>query len=378
MEQVDYLIAGAGAGGLTLAYLLMASNKDTKKTLLIIDKDEKRINDRTWCFWEEGDNLFENLVHNSWSQAKFSGSGYQETFDISPYRYKMIRGIDFYNFMKETLLADSRVTWVKDEIQEIGLSGDVKTKSGEFKAELVFDSTFNRDKLDPVKSTTLLQHFKGYIIKTEEPAFKPNEFTYMDFTVDQEGDCRFGYVLPFDEHTALVEYTLFNDQLLDQVTYKDRLAAYIRKLGIADYEILEEEYGVIPMTDHTFEMRKSAHVINIGINGGFAKPSTGYTFLRGQKILTQLVKNLANGKDPLLDLPFQKSRFKKYDATLLHVLTAGKHTGDEVFTPMFKKNGAKAFFKFLDEETSLKEELKIMSSTPLLHFGAAFIKSMLK
>lgn len=378
MEQVDYLIAGAGAGGLTLAYLLMASNKDTKKTLLIIDKDEKALNDRTWCFWEEGDNLLEHLVHKSWSKAKFSGSGYQETFDISPYRYKMIRGIDFYNFMKKTLLADSRITWLTDEIQEVGLNGVVKTESDKYKGELVFDSTFNRETLDQAKSTTLLQHFKGYIIKTKERAFKPDEFTYMDFTVDQEGDCRFGYVLPFDEHTALVEYTLFNDQLLDQVTYTDRLTAYIRKLGVTDYEILEEEYGVIPMTDHAFEMRKSAHVINIGINGGFAKPSTGYTFLRGQKILSQMAKNIANEKDPLLNLPFQKSRFKKYDATLLHVLAAGRHTGDEVFTPMFKKNGAKAFFKFLDEETSLKEELKIMSSTPLLHFGAAFIKSMLK
>lgn len=377
MKQVDYLIAGAGAGGLTLAFLLMAS-KDTKKTLLIIDKDEKATNDRTWCFWEAGDNLFEHLVYKSWSNANFAGSGYRETFDISPYQYKLIRGVDFYNYMKETLLGDSRVTWITDEIEEVCLDGLVKTKSGEYKGTLVFDSTFNRDTLDPKNSTTLLQHFKGYVIETKKPAFKPEEFTYMDFTVDQEGDCRFGYVLPFDEYRALIEYTLFSAQLLDKATYKDRLTAYITKLGITDYRIIEEEYGVIPMTDHTFKMRRSAHVINIGINGGFAKPSTGYTFLRGQKILGQMVENLANDKDVLLNLPFQKSRFKKYDATLLNVLAAGKHTGDEVFTPMFKKNGAKAFFKFLDEETSLKEELKIMSSTPLLDFGAAFIKSMLK
>lgn len=377
MEQVDYLIAGAGAGGLTLAYLLMAS-KDTKKTLLIIDKDEKAVNDRTWCFWEEGDNLFEDLVYKSWSKAKFAGSGYQETFDISPYSYKLIRGIDFYNYMRETLLGDHRVTWLTDEIEDIHTDGHVNTKSGEYWGKLVFDSTFKLGTLDSKKSTVLLQHFKGYVIKTKTPAFKPEEFTYMDFTVPQEGDCRFGYVLPFNEHTALVEYTLFNEQLLDKATYEERLTSYIAKLGITNYQIIEEEHGVIPMTDHTFEMRKSPNVINIGINGGFAKPSTGYTFLRGQKILTQIAKNIEEGKDALSDLPFQKSRFKKYDATLLNVLASGKHTGDEVFTPMFKKNGAKPFFKFLDEETSLKEELKIMSSTPLLDFGAAFIKSMLK
>ena len=235
----------------------------------------------------------------------------------------------------------------------------------------------NQD-LSNSKATTLLQHFQGYVIETAQDHFNPEELTYMDFSIDQEGDCRFGYVLPLDKRKALVEYTLFNKTLLEKEAYKVRLEAYIKSLGISEYKVIEEEYGIIPMTDHAFEMRASDHVIRIGINGGFAKPSTGYTFLRGQKIIIKMVENLAKGLDPLKNLPFQKSKYKKYDATLLNVLASKKFTGDEVFTPMFKKNGAKAFFKFLDEETSLAEELKIMSSTPILDFGAAFIKSMLK
>lgn len=377
MKHYDYVVAGAGAAGLTLAYVSI-NNRNLNKSILIIDREDKSKNDRTWCFWEKNDNLFEHLVHKSWKKASFSGSGFHETYKLTPYTYKLIRGIDFYKYMKESLSKDQRVTWVKEDIQSISENGVVTTKKGEYKGEIVFDSTFDQNELEKQKATTLLQHFKGYVIETDSPSFDPKTCTYMDFDIDQEGDCRFGYILPFNEHRALVEYTIFNQSLLSETTYTERLTAYIKSLGIEQYKINEEEYGVIPMTDHTFQMRMSQNVIRIGINGGFAKPSTGYTFLRGQKIISKMVDNLAKRIDPLDDLPYQKTRFKKYDATLLNVLASGKYTGDEVFTPMFKKNGAKAFFKFLDEETSLSEELKIMSSTPILDFGAAFIKTMLK
>ena len=71
-------------------------------------------------------------------------------------------------------------------------------------------------------------------------------------------------------------------------------------------------------------------------------------------------------------------RFKKYDATLLDVLNDSKYTGEDLFINLFKKNGAQAVFKFLDEETSLTEELKIMSSTPILDFGKSFVKQLMK
>jgi lycopene beta-cyclase len=50
--------------------------------------------------------------------------------------------------------------------------------------------------------------------------------------------------------------------------------------------------------------------------------------------------------------------------------------GKEVFASLFEQNGALAVFKFLDEETSLMEEMKIMSTTPILTFGKAFLKSI--
>ena len=374
MKKFDYVIAGAGAAGLTLAYQLMGA-EDNEKSILIIDKDSKSNNDRTWCFWETEDNLFEDLVYKSWDKAAIKTSHWKKDYPLFPYRYKMIRSIDFYNYMKQALASD-HITWLQEEVVEIKSNGHVITKSGDYLGDLVFSSLLQPDSLKTSSSNTLLQHFKGQVIRVKEPVFDPQLATYMDFSVAQEGDCRFGYVLPFDERTALVEYTLFNKKLLTEEAYESRLKAYIKTFTKQNYEVLEEEYGIIPMTDFPFQIKESDKVYNIGIKGGFAKPSTGYTFLRGQKILKKMANNIQKGIAPDTDLPFQTKRFKKYDATLLSVLDDKELTGEDIFGRLFQKNGIHTMFRFLDEETNLIEEMKIMSTTPLFHFGKAFLKQV--
>lgn len=377
--QFDYIISGGGGAGLTLAFLLMG-DKNTKKSTLIIEKSSKDLNDRTWCFWEKGDNLLEELVYQSWDQAHFQSDNYREVFQLTPYRYKMIRGLDFYKFMKAELAKHTEITWLQAEVKEVHSDGTVDTSEGTYQGNLVFDSTKSPGSFEGMQaSTNLMQHFKGYFIKTPEAAFDPKIFSYMDFRTPQEGDFRFGYVLPFSNTEALVEYTIFNQKLLTAEDYKKGLETYLHDvLQITDYEIIEEEYGVIPMTDHNFPFKISDHVYRIGISGGFAKPSTGYTFLRAQKILGQVVANISKGLPVDQSLPFQKARFKKYDSTLLKVLSKTDNKGKESFTEMFRKNGMQRMFRFLDEETNLKEELAIMSSTPLLTFGKAFFESISK
>ena len=372
MKQFDYIIAGGGAAGLTLAYLLTGF-EDKQKSILIIEKDSKSTNDRTWCFWQKGQNLLEQLVFKTWANARVATSKWHKTYALAPYSYKMIRAIDFYAFMKENLNVP-QVVWVQETVEQISPNGVVKTDSSEYKGRLVFSSIFNLNALQKEASTTLLQHFKGWVIETASDSFLPDTATYMDFSVDQQGDCRFGYVLPFSSQRALVEYTLFSPAMLSDTEYTLGLKSYIKQLGIEGYTIAEEEFGVIPMTDHRFVIKQSENVYNIGINGGFAKASTGYTFMRGQQILQAMVENLKKGKAPDSHLPYQTSRFKAYDATLLRVLAEGKYTGEEIFGSLFRKNGLHTMFKFLDEETGLLEELKIMASTPLLNFGKNFLK----
>ncbi|HAO50811.1 MAG TPA: lycopene cyclase, partial [Runella sp.] len=52
MQNYDFIIAGGGLAGLSLAYY-MNQTVLRDKSILIIDQDTKSQNDRTWCFWEK-------------------------------------------------------------------------------------------------------------------------------------------------------------------------------------------------------------------------------------------------------------------------------------------------------------------------------------
>ena len=69
------------------------------KKILIIDREEKTKNDRTWCFWEIGDNVFEEIIYRKWKTVNFKGKNFDKNLDIGNYNYKMLRGIDFYEFV---------------------------------------------------------------------------------------------------------------------------------------------------------------------------------------------------------------------------------------------------------------------------------------
>ncbi len=97
-------------------------------------------------------------------------------------------------------------------------------------AEYIFNSiVFLKPELKK-KEYYLLQHFKGWIIETENPVFNSSEATLMDFRVSQQHGTTFVYVMPFSATKALVEYTLFTEKLLDPLQYDEGLKEYIKEL----------------------------------------------------------------------------------------------------------------------------------------------------
>lgn len=377
-----YIIAGAGASGLSLVVRMIDAGIHLHKKILIIDKDEKRQNDRTWCFWEKEASVFEPIIYKTWKNIDFYAKEELTKLDIAPYTYKMIRGIDFYNYCKNIIAQTPNIDWVKEEILETKTIGDktqVKTTAHTYTADFTFSSLFSREKLVlKPKEFMLLQHFKGYIIKTKTPRFDINTATFMDFRVKQTHGTTFVYVLPFSETEALVEYTLFTESLLKDAEYDAALLDYIDNfLNIKDFDILDKEFGIIPMTDHSFPA-KEGRVIHIGTAGGFTKASSGYTFKNIQNKTEKLVQGLLKGHLPTdisLESPW---RFQKYDATLLNVLVNKKMGGKDVFEKMFAKLPASLILSFLDNTTTLPQEVKIVSSLPTSVFLPAAMAEMRK
>ena len=319
----DYIIAGGGMAGLSLAFYLNNSVL-RDKSILIIDREEKNVNDHTWCFWEVGDSPFEEIIYKKWKGVWFHGTNnFSKFLNLQEYTYKMIRGIDFYEYIIPILKKNPNITFLKANIEEIKLATGmdvigadthygfqdtnhgfehglpvVKTDEGNFMAiGFVFDSSF-RSKYNNPKHHNMLQHFKGWVIETTKPVFKVDEPTIFDFRIEQKDELRFVYVLPYSETKALIEFTIFSDNLITQEEYEFYLKKYIEEtIKVGDYQIKAEEYqisetefGIIPMSDEKHEISPMPKVIRIGTSGGYVKASTGYTFQRSQRFLRNLVK----------------------------------------------------------------------------------------
>ncbi|WP_128546072.1 lycopene cyclase family protein [Larkinella soli] len=368
MKRYDFIIAGGGMAGLSLAYYLSRSSL-SDRSILILDKEVKSRNDRTWCYWETEEGPFEPIVFRKWNTVELYGPEFGGPLDIGQYQYKMLRGSDFYAFTKEHLAKFSHIEFRQatiNRVKDTPQGGFVIADDQPYMADYVFDST-HALKLNEPQNHNLWQHFKGWVIQTEKPCFDQNRPRMMDFRVEQEGDCRFLYVLPFDERTALVEYTIFNDKLLTDEQYEKPLRTYIdRYLDTGGYTIKETEFGIIPMSDEPVNERPGEHIVRIGTAGGYTKASTGYTFQRTQRYLREIVRNLAADGTPDRRQPRLRKFFKGYlDSVLLNVLQNRRHPADDIFTRLYRLNPPSRIFRFLDEDTTFAEDLKIMSTVPL-------------
>jgi lycopene beta-cyclase len=63
---------------------------------------------------------------------------------------------------------------------------------------------------------------------------------------------------------------------------------------------------------------------------------------------------------------------------LLNILSHGSLKGDHIFAELFQHNAAEKILKFLDNETSVTEELRILSSLPQWPFMKAGLSEGLK
>lgn len=350
---------------------LISSGAFKNKNILLVEKNRERKNDRTWCFWEKSNGFFESIVFRKWADLELYSDDFSSTLQIAPYQYKMIRGADFYHYcfdeIKRQTNIDIRYGTIQDRVSdrtENLVLDDGVVSIGD---AIVFNSIYQYPSILEKGELLLLQHFKGWTISTSGKNFDPGKAILMDFRVHQQHGTSFAYMLPFSENQALVEYTLFTPSLLAPDMYNKELKTYIESiLGIDDYHIDEEEFGVIPMTSHRFDFFKDG-VYNIGTAGGQTKASSGYTFQFIQKQSQQIVDCLIQGKS-LRTIASAPRRFRFYDNTLLHILYHKKLSGKKVFTDLFKKNPSPLVLKFLDNETSIKEEISIISSLPTWPF----------
>ena len=389
----NYTIVGAGASGLWLADSMLNHGLLKENTLCIIENDTDKVNDRTWCYWAKSPVGYQDMISKEWGLIK---NLYRKNNpEIFPYKYYHVKSHDFYKHIKNRLKENPNVFWKNDTVIEVNQIAEkkisIKAEQENWVSNYVFLSALptSRKTAEQQKLTHYLgkqeeeeplflwQSFVGYRIKTSKPYFNPLEMTMMDFNTPQSKYTQFFYELPFSENEALVEFTRFGTQILDYDYAIKQIEDRLKAKNIA-YEILEIEKGAIPMTpkfDHLKNhLPESQNIIYIGALAGALKPTTGYGFKRmyhyAEK-LTQALKQTGNRPLPTMK---RKWRFRLYDILLLQILNDTPYLGKSIFEALFKNQPTIRILKFLDEDTTIFEEIKIFSRLSFV----PFLKSLLK
>ncbi|MBM7168786.1 lycopene cyclase [Streptomyces sp. G44] len=376
MDDTEIAIVGAGAAGLSLAHRLCAAPVGrTCPSIALIDapRGPTRPPERTWCFWEARDGEFDTALSGAWDSLRVRApDGTAVVASPAPLRYKMLRSSAFEELVTARLDREPRVRRVAAEVTDVrDLPGGAEVRgvtargdSLALRARWVFDSRPLRT-LPPAR-TTLLQHFRGWFVRTDRPVFAPRLADLMDFRTPQPAHgLSFAYVLPTTAYDALVEYTEFSRAVLDERAYDEALRRHLtHRLGVSRFEVIRAEQGVIPMTDARFPRRAGRSVFRIGTAGGATRPSTGYTFAAAQRQARAIASAYHRGRTPVPPRAHTR-RSLAMDAVMLRALDSGRVDGAAFFAGLFRAVPMERLLRFLDGRTRWDEDFRIGLRTPV-------------
>jgi lycopene beta-cyclase len=371
MKRYDFIIAGAGASGLSLAcHLVDSPLRD--RSILIVDKSLHDHANKTWAFWEKAGRppgartAFDGLALHSWCQLLIANTRRRLALHTGPYTYKAIRSADFYPYAHRRLSEFRNVEFLEgdvDAVQESEDGASICVEGNEYRGRWVFDSVFRLPEFHPApRHRYLKMQVQGWEIATDCPCFNPQMATFLDFRTAQPsrgykrqraGGVRFVYVLPYHEQYALVEHVACipaEQKLMREREEEQSLKNYIeRTLGITGYTILREEQGVNPMTSYPFPRRRSRHVMPIGIAGGMLKPSTGFAFARIQRDSEAIVRSLLKHGHPF-DVPRTGWPYRLFEPLMLWLMAEHGDIVGPMLGMLFKVGRTHRILDFLDEQ----------------------------
>jgi lycopene beta-cyclase len=361
VDSAEVVVVGAGASGLALACRL--GEQGTEGVVLVEAPPGPHTSpERTWCSWGT-DTYWADAVSARWDRLSVQPPGGDaRVYDLAPLAYTMIRSRD-YERVAATRLARTGVRRVEALVTGVEDGPELAVVRGaDLQARWVFDTR----PTPPARPgrVALLQHFRGWFVRTRQDAFDPSVAGLMDFRPPQPpGGVAFGYVLPTSPREALVEYTEFSRSALSRPEYDAALTDYVALLGLPAHDVVAVEQGAIPMTDAPFPRRLGRRVFRLGAAGGATRPSTGYTFSAAQRQARHVAAALLHGDDPCPP-PAYSRRHLWMDALLLRALDDRAVEGATFFAELFERHPAERVLRFLDGSTSLAEDLAVMATAP--------------
>ena len=379
--RYNYIFSGLGLSTILVLNEMFENNLLVNKSVLVIEPNEIGSSEKTWCFWENEIGKWDDYLNTKWNRALFLNEKLSVDCLNGQLIYKQIDSKEFLVRLFEKLKQNIDITLVKEKFiffSEDDKQVEVISDQGSYSADYFFSSVLlDKEYQNSTKYPLLNQHFIGWFVESEDSFFDSEKVTFMDFSVEQKRNTRFMYILPFSKNKALFEYTLFSKKTLSEKEYEDEIILYLNKMGLNDYSIFKKEQGNIPMTVFPFWNKNKKRVLFIGSAGGWTKASTGYTFKNSVRKASEVVSFL---KQENVDFrKFHKwNKYNFYDSLFIDVLYQNNHLGKKVFSNMFSKVDPSLILRFLDENTTLLEDFKIIMACPKFPFLKALFKKLIK
>ena len=371
-DDVDLLILGGGCAGLSLARELAAFGPRSPSTC-IIEQRAQYENDRTWCFWGHDLALLPELVEHRWPRVQLRSRKEVVTFECGNHPYCMISAGRFYADAFEKL---ARVRQIRLEKAVTVLSTPrlsdglwkVETSAGTRRARWLVDTRPGPMPLSAPEAPVLWQSFLGQEIVCEAPVFDPVCATLMDFIVDGTDRVVFAYVLPLSSTRALIELTVFAEAPVTPAELLAPLQEQIRmRTRQQAHAVVRTEQGILPMGLGLKTERTQVRHLQVGLMHGGARASTGYAFQRIQRWAKQGAAQLVAGT-PLTGHRADRPLIRWMDGLFLSLLRDRPHSAPGLFLSMFERSNPAALMRFLSDDASMRDLLRIVTALPAQPF----------
>ena len=390
---VDLAILGGGCAGLSLARELAsellserASGPDQSQvncTVAVIEPRTTYEDDRSWCFWASdevpaSDSIF-SQIHHRWQHWRFGLADQPVDTRQSPgLSYQYLRSADFYQACSDSIAANDSVhLYLGQTVQTVlpvTAGWQITTNTQTFIAREVVDT--RPPPPEQRAQATLQQVFLG--VEIELATTMKASTDSVELMTDMRlvnGEFCFTYVLPYSTTRLLVEVTFFARKIPDMAVLETTLKELLAARGWSDARIVRRESASLPMGLPDVA-DKPGQPVRAGMGGGALRASSGYGFLRIQRWAKRCAAHyLATGD--VVGHPKPGIGWQWMDQLFLDVLANEPALAPDLFDRLLGRTEPARFVRFMNDEATLVDCLKVIGCLPKRPFLRALGKRVM-
>jgi lycopene beta-cyclase len=363
--------------------------------MLLVDPRTQFPHDRTWCYWQLRENPFDPAITHRWHQWSVSTKSKSATAHSGNTPYVRIPSDRFYHEALQKLSSCPQATLLQgvsvDSIESKSDHAILRLSDGQnITAAWAFDSRPPQDSSAPWR-----QIFRGLELHSPEANLDTATVRLMDFQSAGPDGIRFFYVLPLDQHTALVEDTWLVPNGKTPQFSDEAILHYAQKhISPARWQIRHREEGSLPMgllpsaNSASFAygpstsrrggtpvaVDKLQRIIPWGTPAGAVRASSGYAFSRIQRASESMAQHWAQHKSPRPAITHESKLLAWMDRVFLRVMERHPDRVPEFFFRMFERVPPDALVRFLESEPRPADIFRVMRSLPAAPFLAAALR----